>query len=159
MEINVYKPEDKAEIINLILTIQKKEFEIDIDLKSQPDLENIQSYYQKGKGNFWVAKINNSIMGTISLLDIGDNHSALRKMFVKKEFRGKEYGVGQALLNTVINWTHEKQFKKIFLGTTEKFIAAQRFYEKNGFIEIDKNLLPKEFPLMKVDVKFYEYSV
>jgi N-acetylglutamate synthase-like GNAT family acetyltransferase len=159
MEIDTYQVTDKTEIINLILTIQKQEFEIDINLNNQPDLGHIETYYQNGKGNFWVAKINNSIVGTISLLDIGNSYGALRKMFVKKEYRGKEYGIGQALLNTLIHWAGEKQFKKIFLGTTEKFIAAQRFYEKNKFIEIDKNLLPPDFPVMKVDVKFYEYSL
>jgi N-acetylglutamate synthase-like GNAT family acetyltransferase len=159
MEIDTYQVTYKTEIINLILTIQKQEFEIDINLNNQPDLGHIETYYQNGKGNFWVAKINNSIVGTISLLDIGNSYGALRKMFVKKEYRGKEYGIGQALLNTLIHWAGEKQFKKIFLGTTEKFIAAQRFYEKNKFIEIDKNLLPPDFPVMKVDVKFYEYSL
>jgi N-acetylglutamate synthase-like GNAT family acetyltransferase len=48
---------------------------------------------------------------------------------------------------------------EIFLGTTEKFIRAQRFYEKNDFAEIQKQQLPKEFPVMEVDVKFYRYSL
>jgi GNAT superfamily N-acetyltransferase len=80
-------------------------------------------------------------------------------MFVKAEFRGSKFGVGQALLNALFKWTSEKGFEKILLGTTEKFLAAQRFYEKNGFVEIDKNLLPKEFPVMSIDVKFYKYVV
>ena len=42
-------------------------------------------------------------------------------------------------------------------GTIMDEAAAQRFYEKNGFVEIDKNLLPKEFPIMAVDVKFYKF--
>ena len=44
----------------------------------------------------------------------------------------------------------------ILLGTTEKFLAAQRFYEKNGFTEIQKDALPPKFPVMTVDVKFYK---
>jgi hypothetical protein len=32
------------------------------------------------------------------LLDIGNNKSALRKMFVAKDYRGKEFGVAQNLL-------------------------------------------------------------
>ncbi|MES1217848.1 MAG: GNAT family N-acetyltransferase, partial [Bacteroidota bacterium] len=39
------------------------------------------------------------------------------------------------------------------------FIAAQRFYEKNGFKEIRKQELPETFPVMEVDIKFYRFSV
>ncbi|MGO7422080.1 GNAT family N-acetyltransferase, partial [Rhizobium ruizarguesonis] len=46
-----------------------------------------------------------------------------------------------------------------FLGTTDKFVAAHRFYEKNGFTEIAKSALPRTFPLMAVDSKFYRYKV
>jgi N-acetylglutamate synthase-like GNAT family acetyltransferase len=50
-----------------------------------------------------------------------------------------------------------KNITEIYLGTTEKFIRAQRFYENNGFIEIQKQELPKNFPVMDVDVKFYKF--
>ena len=157
IEITKYEEFYNQAVINLILNIQKNEFNIPIDIEAQPDLRNIVEFYQNGNGNFWIAKIDNIVVGTIALLDIGSNNVALRKMFVKSEFRGKELGVGQALLNRVFEWTNEKETSSIFLGTTDKFLAAQRFYEKNGFVEIDKNLLPKEFPVMSVDVKFYEY--
>ena len=49
------------------------------------------------------------------------------------------------------------RFTEVLLGTTEKFVAAQRFYEKNGFAEIEREELPVTFPLMAVDVKFYTY--
>ena len=80
-------------------------------------------------------------------------------MFVDKNYRGKEFGVGQQLLNTLVDWAKHKGFTEIFLGTTEKFIAVQRFYEKNGFKEIAKQELPQTFPVMKVDIKFYKFSV
>jgi hypothetical protein len=50
-------------------------------------------------------------------------------------------------------------FNEIFLGTTEKLKAAHRFYEKNGLIEINRQSLPEEFPVMKVDVRFYKYTI
>jgi N-acetylglutamate synthase-like GNAT family acetyltransferase len=78
---------------------------------------------------------------------------------VREKFRGKEYGVGLSLLKTLFGWAAEKDYKEIFLGTTEKFIAAQRFFEKNGFEEIEKQKLPENFPVMNVDVKFYRYVV
>ena len=157
--IEKYKDRDKEEVIDLILNIQKNEFGIPINLTSQPDLLKISEYYQTSNGNFWVVKMKDTIVGTISLLDIGNGQCALRKMFVFKEYRGKEWGVGQKLMNHLIEWAIQKRVKEIYLGTTEKFIAAQHFYKRNGFKEIRINELPKAFPVMEVDVKFYRYNL
>ena len=46
-------------------------------------------------------------------------------------------------------------FRSVYLGTTEAFRAAHRFYEKNGFSEIEKGELPPAFPVMPVDSRFY----
>jgi GNAT superfamily N-acetyltransferase len=155
--IHEYNEAWQQEITELILTIQQQEFDISIDIEAQPDLKNIPGFYQAGNGNFWVAVAGNAVVGTIALLDTGSDSAALRKMFVKSACRGREFGVGQMLLNKALEWATEKGFREILLGTTEKFLAAQRFYEKNGFIEIDKELLPPAFPVMQVDVKFYKY--
>jgi GNAT superfamily N-acetyltransferase len=80
-------------------------------------------------------------------------------MFVAKDYRGKEFGVAQNLLTTLLEWARHKSITEIFLGTTEKFTRAQRFYERNGFVEIAKQDLPSEFPIMEVDVKFYKFPV
>ena len=158
-KIEPYSDTYKQDVADLIVGIQKNEFGIPINLDEQPDLKEISGIYQVDNGNFWVATVDKIVVGTIGLLSIGSHRGALRKMFVKKEYRGKEFGVGQRLLNTLLGWARQKGFSEIILGTTEKFIAAHRFYEKNGFIEIEKELLPKEFPVMKVDVKFYKYLV
>jgi GNAT superfamily N-acetyltransferase len=159
VEIEIYTDIYKESVANLILAIQNVEFDIPITLEQQPDLNNISGFYQKDNGNFWIAKMNGGVIGTIALFDIGNYKGALRKMFVDKNYRGKEFGIGQSLLNTLLAWARLKGITELFLGTTEKFIGAQRFYEKNGFVEIPKQSLPKEFPIMDVDVKFYRFSV
>ena len=157
--IEMYTGMYKDHVADLILGIQNKEFGIPISLEQQPDLDEIPKFYQQNNGNFWIAKIGDEVVGTIALLDIGNNKTALRKMFVAKKYRGKEFGIGQSLLNILVAWAKYKGIAEIFLGTTEKFTRAQRFYEKNGFIEIPKETLPAEFPVMDVDVKFYKFSV
>jgi GNAT superfamily N-acetyltransferase len=154
-----YNDSYRQQVIDHILHIQREEFGVAVTLAEQPDLQNIPGFYQKDAGNFWVAVANGTIAGTISLLDIGQARGALRKMFVHESYRGKQFGVGQALLETLLQWAREKNFAEILLGTTEKFVAAQRFYEKNNFRVIDKNELPPEFPIMQVDVKFYALSL
>ncbi|PGL68921.1 GNAT family N-acetyltransferase [Bacillus sp. AFS055030] len=149
----------QAQVVDLILDIQQREYNIKITKDDQPDLFTIEEFYQNGKGNFWVALYGEKVVGTISLLDIGNQQVALRKMFVDKEFRGEKYKTASLLLNHAINWAKEKSIKAIYLGTTPQFLAAHRFYEKNGFTSVEVNDLPENFPVMKVDKKFYKYSI
>ncbi len=158
IEIKEYSDENVEKIIDMILDIQVSEFNISIDRESQPDLLSIKDFYQTGNGNFWLAGDNSDIIGTVALKDIGDNYTALRKMFVKKEYRGSGKNISRLLLESVFHWGREKNIEKIFLGTTDSFTAAHRFYEKNGFLEIHRGELPESFPLMKVDTKFYVYE-
>ena len=142
-------------VLNVILPIQQREFDIPITEGDQPDLANIPGFYQTGTGGFWVARSNDRVVGTVGLKDIGQRQAALRKMFVAAPFRGREFGVAEKLLNALLAHARTKGVAEIFLGTTEKFLAAHRFYEKRGFIELQKADLPKAFPIMAVDSKVY----
>jgi N-acetylglutamate synthase-like GNAT family acetyltransferase len=161
MEIKIepYTDQYKQQVLDLIVPIQREEFAIPITAAEQPDLQQIPAFYQKDNGNFWVAITDTGVVGTIALLDIGDHQGALRKMFVHKNYRGKEHGTGQLLLNTLLAWAQQKGYTEIYLGTTAKFLAAHRFYEKNNFTEVEITELPAAFPRMAVDVKFYRYGV
>lgn len=156
--VKEYSQEYKDIIIDLILNIQQNEFKIAITKEDQPDLSDIPNFYQSGKGNFWVAIYNNQVVGTISLIDIGNNQGALRKMFVKDAYRGSKYNISKILLQELMEWARECGIQDIYLGTTEKFLAAHRFYEKNNFTQITKDNLPNAFPIMKVDTRFYQLS-
>lgn len=142
-------------IVDVILPIQQAEFNIPITLAEQPDLMDVPGFYQQRRGNFWVALSGGEVVGTIALLDIGNDQGALRKMFVKKAFRGPEHGVARQLLHGLLSWCRKNGIKEVFLGTTAKFLAAHRFYEKNGFSEVMRDDLPEAFPVMTVDTKFY----
>lgn len=159
IEIRTFAPDDADDVISVILPIQREEFGIDITADAQPDLRVIPDFYQSGKGQFWVAVKDGAIVGTLGLKDIGNNQAALRKMFVAAEVRGREHGVANRLLEALFAHAGDVGVTDIFLGTTDKFLAAQRFYEKNGFSEIPKKDLPRAFPLMAVDSKFYQRKV
>jgi N-acetylglutamate synthase-like GNAT family acetyltransferase len=69
--------------------------------------------------------------------------------------RGSERGIAARLLAALISHAGKHGIKEIFLGTTDKFLAAHRFYEKNDFVEIKRGDLPRTFPIILVDSKFY----
>jgi N-acetylglutamate synthase-like GNAT family acetyltransferase len=153
--IVLFAPQHSAGVLELILPIQQQEFGIPVTLQAQPDLLDIPGFYQRGAGNFWAALDGNEVVGTIALLDIGNGQAALRKMFVRAEYRGRTHAVAQRLLETLLAWSTGHDLREIILGTTGQFLAAHRFYEKNGFREIAKAQLPPAFPVMAVDTKFY----
>ncbi|MCF5633917.1 GNAT family N-acetyltransferase [Pseudomonas syringae] len=139
----------------MILPIQREEFDIAITAEDQPDLKAIPAFYQTGTGDFWVAVQGDRVVGSIALKDIGSGQAALRKMFVAAPFRGREFSVAARLLNRLVEESTAKGVNEVFLGTTDKFLAAHRFYEKHGFREITKEELPASLPLIAVDSKFY----
>lgn len=150
-----FEAQHAAAVGELIVSIQREEFGFDIDLERQPDLSAIPAYYQQGNGNFWVALDQGQVIGTIALKDIGHHVVALRKMFVANDYRGAAWNVSVKLLHAALDWAKQRAIRDIFLGTTEKFHAAHRFYEKHGFSQIDKTALPATFPFMPVDTRFY----
>lgn len=158
MEKIVYQPigdQYSNDAIQLILPIQQIEFGVPVTLEDQPDLKTIEAFYCKTGGNFWGAFDGTTLVGTIALINTGHQAGAIRKMFVKKEYRGKELGIAQQLLETLLVYSKEQGIEDIYLGTVEQLKAAQRFYEKNGFTVINKADLPAYFPLMSADNVFY----
>src|ERR1700754_4373036 len=87
-------------IIDLILPIQQIEFNVPITLEGQRDLLDIEASYIRPGGGFWGAIHEGGVIGPIALMDTGDSAGAIRKMFVKREFRGGELAVAQRLLAT-----------------------------------------------------------
>lgn len=159
MLIRDYVSADARGIRDLILPIQREEFGIDIDFEDQPDLADIEGFYQIGKGGFWIAEDAGKIVGSISVKDIGNSQGALRKMFVAEAYRGAEKGIAKKLLDHLLLQSERCGLREIYLGTTAKFLAAHRFYEKNGFELVEAETLPKAFPRMVVDTRFYKRSL
>lgn len=147
------------QIIDIILPIQQIEFNVPITLEAQPDLLDIETNYHQTGGNFWGAMYNEQLVGTIALIAFGNNAAAIRKMFVLKEYRGKELGIAQLLLNNLIDYCKRNNITDIYLGTVEMLKAAHRFYEKNGFTRLAKQDLPESFPLMAADTIFYQLNL
>lgn len=154
LEINLVNNTYSKEIIDLVLTIQQKEFNVPITIEDQPDLMQIDDFYFANGGSFWGAFIDGELVGTIALIKFDEKAAAIRKMFVKKEFRGKEYGIAQKLLEILIAYCQKNGIDEVYLGTVSILEAALRFYERNHFIRIEKEQLPLKFPLMTADNVF-----
>jgi len=164
--IAAYRPEHQQGVIDLISGIQRGEYELPITPADQPDLMDIPGFYQQGAqgpGGFWVAlDAQGVVVGSIAVLRIGPDAAgrslgALRKMFVARAQRGA--GLASALLDTLTSWCAGAGMAALYLGTTDRFLAAHRFYAKHGFARIAKDALPSSFPVMAVDTVFFTRSL
>ena len=59
----------------------------------------------------------------------------------------------------MLGWARSHSVSVIYLGTTSKFHAAHRFYEKHGFTRIPAESLPENFPHFEVEDRFYALSL
>ena len=95
------------------------------------------------------------MVGTIALIDVGDNFGTIRKMFVRADYRGKERNIASKLLEILENHAKVSGLYVLYLGTKDVLLAAQTFYVKKRFHLIDENELPINFPRMTVDNRFF----
>lgn len=156
MQIGRYEEKDRDTLAAMVLAIQTQEFGLPATFEGQPDLLDPAAFFRKGAGEFWVARDpDGAVVGSIGLVEFRPGWGALRKMFVRADRRGRELGLAQTLLETLIAHARREGLRTLLLGTTEFFKAAHRFYERNGFAEIPAEALPPDFPKMSVDTKFY----
>ncbi|MBW2975348.1 GNAT family N-acetyltransferase [Candidatus Woesearchaeota archaeon] len=149
-----YSSKYREQTINLIKEVLESEFGFKVNKSKRPDLYDINEAYQKKGGNFWIALEKDEVIGTVGLLNYGKNRGFLKRMYVDKRYRGK--GAAKKLLLELINFAKNNNYKTIFVPTVEEMIAANKFYQKNGFKRIES--LPEDFNLEE-DTVFYRMDI
>jgi GNAT superfamily N-acetyltransferase len=92
------------------------------------------------------------------LRNSGSQRQPISKMFIASAYRDKAAGVAGLLLDILLQRTRVTWAVRLYLGTTDRLLAAHRFHEKNGFLEVHRTELPQAFAAMAVDTKFYLYG-
>ncbi len=124
-----------------------------------PVYKKISDLLSLNDRRYWVAVAEGRAVGSIGLITIGEGNSVLKSMFLHKAYRGGEPKVAARLLQTAIEWAKERSCSYIYLGTMSQFEAAQRFYEKNGFVRIEETVLPEDYPSNSMDSVFYRKKI
>ena len=70
-------------------------------------------------------------------MEIEKDIARLKRLYVDMEYRRK--GLGQRLLDKVVEFCKSKNYKKIILGTLPEMKEAMGLYEKNGFKEFKRD--------------------
>lgn len=143
MKIITYQEKYKQQIIDLILHIQNEEAKINLSLEEQPDLLDIPNYYEKDGGEFWLAVEDSTVIGTLALMNKGNGNGILKKGFVNKEHR--KCGILTELYKTLLDYAKKKDMKQLMFDTPSVATNCHRFFEKAGYVRINKNQQPFEY--------------
>ncbi|WP_337040492.1 bifunctional helix-turn-helix transcriptional regulator/GNAT family N-acetyltransferase [Emticicia sp. 17c] len=157
IEIRLFEEKYQQQVEDMVLGIQNGEFGLGLTAQRQPDLHNLKAFYND-KGNWlWVAlNKKDEVIGTIGLERLNDTQAVLRKMFIKKAYRGKTLGLAQRLFEILLQEARKQNFKEILLDTPLVTHAAHRFYERNGFELISNDAVPDNYILPKgIELKIY----
>lgn len=126
---------------------------------SSPNAKSITELVEKDGDLFWTALYQDQAIGTIGLSRFDEHTAILKRLFLHPQHRGKEFRIAEQLLNVLIREAKQLGFRNIYLGTMKQFAAAQKFYEKNGFIRIRKEELPAGMNLSPLDTIFYTFAL
>tara|TARA_R110002073_G_scaffold114291_11_gene251486 strand:- start:1718 stop:2680 length:963 start_codon:yes stop_codon:yes gene_type:complete len=120
----------------------------------EPDLVNLnqpeKNILAEG-GEIYFALSEGQVLGVVALKHHGDNIFEVSKMGVRPEARG--LGVGQKLMDTVVDRFYARGGGKLFLETNHQLAPAIALYEKSGFVHAPSR---PDTPYVRADV-YMEY--
>jgi len=99
------------------------------------DLDDPVRYYNGKKDIFLVAEKEGKIIGTIAIKEDSTDMALLRRVFVRKDFRGKGYG--EKLVKEAVKFCFAHQYNTIIFRGTDKMQQALNLCLKQGFAEDD----------------------
>jgi GNAT superfamily N-acetyltransferase len=83
----------------------------------------------------WIAEYQGRPVGSVFVVDAGDDTAKLRMLIVEREARGQ--GVGRILTAAAIGFAREAGYKRMVLWTMGMLSAARTIYTKAGFRLVD----------------------
>ena len=108
---------------------------------ADPDLGRFSEIYNTEGNKYWVAENENGeIVGGVGIGKLNgiEDVCELQKMYCLKDARG--IGISHKLIQIALEYA-KKYYGRCYLETLDNMVAAQKFYEKYGFIRLDKPLV------------------
>jgi len=128
--------DEEYEIAKDLFREYADELKINLDFQDfDEELESIKQQYKKPYGGIIILKIENKACGCVGIRKFENNICELKRMYIKKDFRGKAFG--EQLLIKAIDLSRFLKYHKIRLDTLPTMKQAASLYKKVGFYEIE----------------------
>jgi GNAT superfamily N-acetyltransferase len=113
-------------------------------LDSQFDLNNIEDFYIKPGGEFFVATYDQYLVGFVGLRCLDEETLRLKRMMVSPGCQRQ--GIGHLLLDAAISWARNSGFKSVVPSTGVR--ESGRFlYDAHGFTNHGPNAAGRDFDM------------
>lgn len=87
--------------------------------------------FDPAKENLWIAEKDTDTVGSLAIVNAGEDAAQLRWLLVEPEARG--LGIGKALVGKGVAFCRAQGYRKIFLWTIDYLEAAKKIYAGAGF--------------------------
>ncbi len=128
LSILPFQPQDQETVKKLILTGLVEHWGV-LDPTKNPDLNDIQTTYARAV--FLVAWLDGEIVGCGALAPRTDQAAEIVRMSVAGRVRRQ--GVGQEILNRLLEQARALGFQRVILETTATWSEVIQFYLRCGF--------------------------
>lgn len=107
---------------------------------ADPELSTLSRAYSEKNTKYWVVENQGEILGGCGIAPVKGLKGVceLQKMYLLQEARA--LGVGQKLIDIALDFAKD-HYEACYLETLKSMIAANKFYKKNEFIELEEPLL------------------
>jgi GNAT superfamily N-acetyltransferase len=93
-------------------------------------------HHNPQKERIWIAEQDGERVGSVMIVDSGEQVAQLRLLLVEPKARNK--GIGKRLIDECIDFSKKNGYKKIRLWTQSILSAAHHLYENAGFKRINE---------------------
>ena len=105
--------------------------------------------------SIWIAEQDGERVGSVMIVDTGEQIAQLRLLLVEPRARGR--GIGMQLISECIKFSRRNRYRKIKLWTQSNLLEARQLYTKAGFKLVDE-YQHKSFGLNLI-AEFWELSL
>jgi ribosomal protein S18 acetylase RimI-like enzyme len=121
------------------------------------DIYDIEEVYLKQQGEFLIGECEGRVVAMGALKRTGPRRAEIKRMRVHPDYQGRGYG--QLILDALEAHARAFGYQTLHLDTSILQLAAQKLYEKNGYIEVGRKILQQRVDgdsHQELEVIFYE---
>ena len=135
-------PADAPGVIDLIGRVFVEYGSIREPATEVPDLLRWTPHYEPPHGAFFVVREGEHIVGSVGVDRMGDGSAELHRLYLDPALRGR--GLGEALVNTIIEWCRTHGVARLVLWSDTRFTHAHGLYLRTGFRQTGERELPED---------------